>query len=243
VDAGGNTSILTAAGAPNCTITIGNHPPVNLRAIDRHPAATRTIGAIIGTDIWVCGVSRWQWEFQLVDALNVDQEPSPRTFTTTTSSRFIRTTDIPNVAAGERFRVRVRPLFPNASAQSSFDLSNSFYLQIAGGLGMAEAGNDEAEVSDRVLMEVNTNDGISAALYPNPNNGEMVNLNLAGIDSDNVNVRIMDATGRIVWSNRFVVDGALNTIIAFDRPLTSGIYLVEMTFDSKVITERMMVTK
>jgi hypothetical protein len=242
-DTGNNTSVVTANGAPNCTITIGNHPAVNLRAIDRHPATTRTIGAFIGTDIWVCGTVAWQWEFQLVNPDNSPAELNPRVVTTTTSSRFIRTSDIPNVLAGERFRVRVRPLFANPSAQSSFDTANSFYLQIANNLGMAEANEADAIITDRVLMEVNTNDGIFAALYPNPNNGEMVNLNLAGIDSDNVNVRIMDAAGRIVWTNRYVVDGALNTIIAFDRPLTSGIYLVEMTFDNQVITERMMVTK
>jgi hypothetical protein len=242
-DTGDNTSVVTANGAPNCTITIGSHPAVNLRAIDRHPATTRTIGAFIGTDIWVCGTVAWQWEFQLVNPDNSPAELNPRVVTTTTSSRFIRTSDIPNVLAGERFRVRVRPLFANPSAQSSFDTANSFYLQIANNLGMAEANEADAIITDRVLMEVNTNDGIFAALYPNPNNGEMVNLNLAGIDSDNVNVRIMDAAGRIVWTNRFVVEGALNTIIAFDRPLTSGIYLVEMTFDNQVITERMMVTK
>jgi hypothetical protein len=71
----------------------------------------------------------------------------------------------------------------------------------------------------------------------------MVNLNVSGIDSDNVFVRITDAMGRIVYTNRFAVEGSLNTIVTFAEPLASGIYNVEFTVDGQIMTERMIVAK
>jgi hypothetical protein len=159
---------------------------------------------------------------------------------TGTSSRFFRTSNIPGVFGGARYRVRIRPVF--ASGPGTYDDASFFYLRIAGVAPGMVVAEDETLPSE-LYMERNTENGVFAAIYPNPSNGELVNLNLAGIDSENVNIRIMDATGRVVWTNRYVVEGALNTVIAFDRPLTSGLYMVEMTFGNEVITERMMVTK
>ena len=84
---------------------------------------------------------------------------------------------------------------------------------------------------------------LNVQVYPNPNNGEMVNLNVAGIESDNVFVRITDAMGRIVYTNRFTVEGSLNTIVTFAEPLASGIYNVEFSVDGQIMTERMIVAK
>ena len=240
VDAGGNTSTITATSNETCPISITQHPLTNLRFIDRDPA-TRAIGAFISSDVSVCAVTNWEWTFELVDEFGVPNGlEGPVSVLANTTSRFIRTSQIPDVLPGNRYRVRVRPIF--ASGPGVFDDLSFNYLLIAGTAGMVDVFDNTAN-PEEVYFERNTENGVFAALYPNPNNGDMVNLNLAGIDSDNVNVRIMDASGRIVWTNRYVVEGALNTIIAFDRPLTSGIYLVEMTFDNQVITERMMVTK
>jgi len=39
------------------------------------------------------------------------------------------------------------------------------------------------------------------------------------------------------------VEGSLNTVVNFSKPLTSGLYLVEFREGSNVITQRMMVGK
>ncbi len=242
-------NLVDAAGAPvqviansneTCTITIAPQPAVNLRAADRDPV-TRAIGAFISTDISVCAVQSWDWSFELVDNLGMPADLlGAQIVNTGSSSRYFRTSNIPGVFGGARYRVRIRPVF--ASGPGTFDDASFFYLRIAGvAPGMVVA--DEETTPSELYMERNTENGVFAAIYPNPSNGELVNLNLAGIDSENVNIRIMDATGRVVWTNRYVVEGALNTVIAFDRPLTSGLYMVEMTFGNEVITERMMVTK
>jgi hypothetical protein len=47
----------------------------------------------------------------------------------------------------------------------------------------------------------------------------------------------------VIWKSDLVAEGTVNTTIAFDRPLASGIYTVELVYDGKVMTERMMVQK
>jgi len=89
---------------------------------------------------------------------------------------------------------------------------------------------------------INTS-SIVANIYPNPNTGDMVNLNLTGIEQGDVFVRILDGMGKVVYTNRYTVEGSLNTIVTFSKPLASGIYLVEFTSDDEVITQRMMVAK
>jgi hypothetical protein len=84
---------------------------------------------------------------------------------------------------------------------------------------------------------------ISSNIYPNPNNGDVMNINLTGVTSSEVFVRIMDSMGREVYTNRYSVDGSLNTMVSFSKPLAQGVYMVEFTAGTEVITQRMMVTK
>lgn len=232
--------VIIAQSTTTCPITITQHPLVNLRTADADPN-TRTIGAFIGTDVLVCGNTDWEWTFELVDGTGAPiGVEGPVSVITGSTSRYIRTSQIPGVSAGNRYRVRVRPIF--GAESGVFDDATFRYLQIAGSAGMVDAFDGEV-APEALLVERNTENGVFAALYPNPNNGDMVNLNIAGLDSESVQVRIFDATGRVVFSNRYVVEGALNTIVSFSNPLTAGMYIVEMTFGKEVITERMMVSK
>jgi len=49
--------------------------------------------------------------------------------------------------------------------------------------------------------------------------------------------------GRVVYTNRYTVDGSLNTIVTFSKPLAGGLYMVEFTSGNEVVTQRMMVTR
>jgi hypothetical protein len=64
-------------------------------------------------------------------------------------------------------------------------------------------------------------------LFPNPNNGQQVNVYVAGMEGD-LQVRVTDATGKVVLQERFVVEGSLNTALNFQNALSSGLYQVEM---------------
>jgi len=133
------------------------------------------------------------------------------------------------------YRVTVTPVFPTGTGNVGPDR----WLQIAGPAPMVLEGT-EADAANYAKSVVEP--GIETALYPNPSNGEVVNLNITGV-SGSVQVRILDGMGRVVYTNNLVVDGSLNTLVTFARPLASGLYTVEMTVDGKVMTERLMVQK
>ena len=83
------------------------------------------------------------------------------------------------------------------------------------------------------------NDGF--AVYPNPSTGEILNVNITDIQSEKINVRVLDATGRIVLNNQYSVDGSLNTMIEFAEPLQNGIYMVEYTDNTTVKSQRLVI--
>jgi len=89
------------------------------------------------------------------------------------------------------------------------------------------------------------NDAIETAdaigLYPNPNRGQLFNINIADVTSDEVYVSILDATGRLVYNNRYVTSGSLNTVVAFTQPLKPGVYMVQFLASGVVTTKQMIV--
>jgi hypothetical protein len=80
-------------------------------------------------------------------------------------------------------------------------------------------------------------------VYPNPNNGNEININLTDIGSGELMVKIVDAVGRTIYNNRYTVDGSLFTKIDFTEQLTGGIYLVEFTINGETMNERMIVER
>ncbi|MEN9947597.1 MAG: hypothetical protein RL106_420, partial [Bacteroidota bacterium] len=82
----------------------------------------------------------------------------------------------------------------------------------------------------------------TTSIYPNPNNGQSVNFAVSGMEGE-MNVRIADATGRMVYANRYMVEGSLNTTIDFGQTLAGGVYMVEMIQNGEMKTMRMVVSK
>jgi hypothetical protein len=76
-------------------------------------------------------------------------------------------------------------------------------------------------------------------VYPNPSNG--TDLNISGIESDNVQVKIFDSMGRKIQSERFIVDGTLQTKLNFQSELANGIYLIEVSSENIVQTVRVLI--
>ncbi|MFM7104373.1 MAG: T9SS type A sorting domain-containing protein, partial [Flavobacteriales bacterium] len=102
------------------------------------------------------------------------------------------------------------------------------------------AGTTIEEVTESDAMR--SDNEASANIYPNPNSGDMVNINLFGVEGA-VAVRVIDATGRIVYTETYFVEGSLNTIATFAEPLAAGVYNIEFNSNGNVTTERMMVTR
>ncbi len=134
------------------------------------------------------------------------------------------------------WRVRWKPLFGAVEGEfgSPQIIAVNGTLSPSSSMTVNDTDNEYSTESTTVL---------EASFYPNPNSGEMINLNLTGISSNNLSVRVMDTMGKIVYTHRFTVEGSLNTVITFSKPLSQGIYMIEIEDGDIIVFRRMIVAK
>jgi hypothetical protein len=86
-------------------------------------------------------------------------------------------------------------------------------------------------------------EGITLSLWPNPNNGEQLYLQLSEVDAGvtQVTVELHDAFGKRVMSRVIPVNGPFNTVIDLEGSLSGGLYLVNLTAGEKVFTQRLVI--
>jgi hypothetical protein len=234
----GGPDVITIQGPTTgicANVPISAQPNVEVRSTQRCPVVLQRytyLGAtaVAGSPI-MCGATGYTWELTAAAGCPGVATGIPVEFNT--PSVYLNLNSLPNLGVNNgNWIVRVRPNF--AYGNGTYGPAQTIVVAntAAGGMLSEEA---EAE-SLRQLDEANAN------IYPNPNNGEMVNLNLNGLEG-NVMVRIMDAVGRVVYTQNFIVEGTLNTIASFAEPLSSGLYSIEFSTNGTVVTEKMVVTK
>ncbi len=85
----------------------------------------------------------------------------------------------------------------------------------------------------------------SSMLYPNPNMGTEVRLELAGLGDDNheVMIQIYDINGQLIQNEGFgQVGDSVSRLIHFNRNLATGMYMVHAVVDGeRFATERMII--
>jgi hypothetical protein len=233
--AGVAETINVPALAP-CSMSTIAQPVTALRTSDRCTTGPRFRGSVVASLPWVCGATNWRWEFT---ELNAQSQPVglPIAVNRGAASNYLSLGSVLQLQYGKTYSVRTAPILSYTG--TNYQWGTTFCMSIVGSAGMVVDGSQAA--TPTVRME--TTDEVNMSLYPNPTHGTDVNINLSGVDSDNVQIRVVDAMGRQVWSNRYSVSGVLNTNITFERPLANGLYMVEAIFNGEVQTQRMMVQK
>ncbi len=225
-DAFGNTNTLTANGAIVSTITMTPEAPLFVRSTDTCPVY-KTLTGSIATNRSVCGTKNYTWEFTLTNSLPFNEEGALG------ASRILSLSQVDGIANGQQYGVRIRSNHFDNVSNSGF--STSACVQTIGAAGMPT-------VEDGGVIAERSENGVTTSIYPNPNSGQSVNFAVSGMEGD-LNVRIVDATGRMVFANRYVVEGSLNTTIDFGQTLAGGVYMVEMIQNGQMKTMRMVVNK
>lgn len=238
--AGGTENIFVAGtlAAGNCaSVTMATQPMVEVKSVQECPAVLLRSNYLIGVPVAgnnnACGAINYTYEFTQLDACGGTTSGFPTEYTTTTPTPYLKLANLTNYANTGYWRVRIRPnfLYGNGSYGPPSDISvNNTAASV-----MID-NNGPSNNNTKSVVE-----SMSTALYPNPNNGELINLNITGLDGDVVGVRVVNALGQVVFSHQYVVDGSMNTIVAFDQPLSDGVYLVEFNVNGESIVERMMV--
>ena len=235
-DGNGNVQEIIVENDEPCTLTMNPQPVTQLRASDNQANfGAHFLGGYVGATPFVCGVVEWEWNF-----VNTDGTQLPVTYLSGSSNRFIQLSAVGALQEGAVYETSVRPVF--AGGAGSFGPIE--LLAIVGPAEIVEIESpvvlaDDAERLDIVEMS-------AATIYPNPNNGEVVNVNITDIPTnvDRVAIDIFDVAGKLVASQQIPTTGTANLLVQMPlNDLNSGMYLVNITVDGAVTTERLTISK
>jgi hypothetical protein len=224
-------SPVTVTGNEICSIVVSAQPNTVLRPTDSCSNGPRLLGQSVAAQPFVCGAIDWKWEFTRTDVPEL-----PIVYYRGNNNRFVRLNTISGLVPGGTYSVRVAPVFGYGDGA----YGTTACLSIVGAGGMIEQGTD-----DEVVAQIKLDETAApvAMVYPNPSNGDMVNLFLENLTDDVVVVDVIDMFGRVVFAQQYTVEGALNTVITFDNQLAGGIYLLNIYTAEGVVTERLVVQK
>ncbi len=229
-DAFGTVTPATARGNAAASFQLASEADLNVRTNDRCAAGFKSTASSIATNRSVCGTTRYVWEMTMVypqASLPLEvQGPLG-------GSRVLMLNAVPAIANGQRYDVRVASKHVDGLTVTAYGSTQC--VKTLGAAGMPT-------IEDEITVYERSENGITATIYPNPNNGQTVNFSITGFEGA-LNVRVSDATGRQVYSNLFMVEGAMNTTLEFAQTLANGIYMVELLQNGELKTMRMVVSK
>jgi hypothetical protein len=233
-DAFGNMNTINAKGSLVSGVGLNSEATLFVRTIDACPNFKSPTTGSIATDRSVCGVDRYEWQFTEANSAGTPIGLPNLTpiYGPSGASRVLALSTVPGIAGAKFYNVKIRTKHADGVSLSSW--GNTSCVKTIGAAGMAVANED--------IIANTLSNGAEVMLYPNPNNGQGVNVQIHGMDGD-VQVRLMDGNGRLVKSDRWIVEGSLNTTLDFDQTLSTGLYQVEFIQGNARTTLRMSVVR
>jgi hypothetical protein len=238
-------------------ITVLPAANVALRSSDQLSNGPRYRGSIVASLPWVCGVTNWRWRFTEVNPLTLQTVGLPIEQNRGAASNYINLNNVAALQFGKTYAVQSAPLFSYTG--TNYQWGPVTYMAIIGSAGLivdpsegASQGSEKdvlqgaSQDSTKGLPEdlaQHLSENLELNVYPNPSNGSDLKLNISGIESDNVQVKIFDSMGRKIQSERFIVNGTLQTELNFQSKLSNGIYLIEVSSENMVQTARILIEK
>lgn len=230
---GSGTAEPSTITGPPCVITMAANPDVFLRTADQCSAGPRPANAIVAANRWVCGASHYEWRFRQVAPLLDVAFGTPVAGAPT--NRFLNLMPV-GLVPGAQYEVQVRPVFPGGVMGS---WGTTTCLQLIGSL--SAEGDQEPAAGLRSAVEAS--EVARWSIYPNPSAGDALTIRWMEGDAADVQIRVMDGTGRVVAASRSIVNAGSAIPMEFAEPLASGVYLVELTSGGKSSTSRWMVQR
>ena len=234
----GTSENITVLSSNACELVITPAPSAALRASDNLTnAGPLPLGRYIAASPWVCTAIEWEWVFS-----NTNGSQLPITHFSGAPSRFIRLSDVDGLNAGDVYNVQVRPVFATGYV-GAFGATDQ--IAIIGALGMVDDVTTpvaNTEIDERVEETVIE---AGVALYPNPNRGDFVNVNIANVAEgvDRVIFDLYDLTGKRVISEQIAVAGSGVNVVMPLNGLADGMYIANIIVGDEVHTERIAVQK
>ncbi|MBI1266965.1 MAG: T9SS type A sorting domain-containing protein [Cryomorphaceae bacterium] len=236
-DGNGDGEDIAVLGDEPCSIVVSPVPATQLRTSDNQANyGPHFLGDFVAATPFVCGVVDWTWTFSITDGSQL-----PITHLRGSSNRFIRLNTIPGLIPGAVYSVTVKPEFANGAVTLP---GVAELLSIIGPVNM-EGTIASPVVNEESAERLDVTDVTTEPLYPNPNNGELVYINVNNIaaDVDRITVDIFNGMGSLVMSEQIAVSGANMQNVLSLNGLASGVYTVKINVGSDVQTERLVIQK
>jgi len=232
-----NILVAGSSASVNCNdIAIMAQPDVHVRTEQRCPASllrsTYLNATRVGTAS-VCGAVNYTYQFTQVLSCNDGTTTGiPLTYTTTGTSPYLRLTVLPNLPNAGAWDVQVRPNFVYGSGT----YGPVQRILVTGTSASGELVYETVDANKSIEEEI-----VEGSVYPNPTNGESVNVSLSGLKKGQLQVRVLDASGRAITTHVYPVENSLRTTLVFERKLSAGIYMIEMTNAGSIRIDRLIV--
>jgi hypothetical protein len=239
-DAAGTSETLTVSALAPCSVTTSAQPATALKAADQCSAGQKFRGAIVYSLPWVCGATNWRWKFQELDA-GGNAVGLPIEVNRNAASNAISLGTIAQLQYGKTYAVQTAPIL--AYTGTNYAYGPAFNMCIIGAAGMVvDASQDVPQGSTKVASQ-NVAQGMELNIYPNPSNGNNIQLMLSGMETEVVQVRMLDAMGKQIWSNKYNSLELSNTSIEFAQSLSDGLYFIQVVSGNETISQRFLVRK
>jgi hypothetical protein len=236
----GVAEIISVPGLAPCSMSTATQPATALRTSDRCTAGPRFRGAVVASLPWVCGSTNWRWEFTELDTQG-QPVGLPITVNRGAASNYINLGSVLQLQNGKTYSVRSAPILPYTG--TDYVYGPAFDMCIIGTSGMiADDSQDAAQGSTKDASE-NVAQGLELSVYPNPSNGNNIQLMLSGMNTELAQVRILDAMGKQIWTNKFNTSELSNTSIELEQSLADGIYFIQIVSGKETISQRFLVRK
>lgn len=235
----GTPEQIIVTGYVTSLVTIASQPDVQVKSNQRCPATLLRSGFVSGSPT-ICGAVNYEFEFTETTSVGV---PIGSPFSVMTPTAFpFRTLSFTTPVAlinGSYYSVRIRPHF----AASVGTYGTPQCIRIAAPTSappMRPSMDEEVEEGDILLVDLSEADEF-VSIYPNPGDGDMIQLSIVSQNATIVGFKLIDPLGKIVENRQFNSSGTLNELIHFSQRLTSGLYMVEVILNNKIITRRLII--
>ncbi len=205
----GNLHELTATSGSACSVTMSSEATIALRSADRCPAL-KPLSSYISIDRTICAAEKYEWEFSQV--LPVAQA-AIRVMGGVNSS-ILMLTNVPGIANGRTYNVRVRPVYFNGT-KGEWGTAQCLSTAASGMIVQNDNSNPIIETVVTPTFEI----------YPNPTSGEQVQLIWKDGADAHDEVTVWDLQGKRVMNLSFNQSES-NILTLPTVGLADGVYFV-----------------
>lgn len=239
-DGSGAVETISVPALGTCSVATIAEPATTLRSSDRCTAGPKFRGAVVASLPWVCGVSNWRWRFQEVD-LGGNPVGLPIEINRNAASNYLTLSTVAQLQNGKTYAVQTAPVFSYTG--SNYNWGPAFNMCIIGSVGMVvDASQDVPQGSTKEASQ-DLAQQLELSIYPNPSNGSNIQLMLSGMNTEVAQVRMLDAMGNLIWTNKFNTLELSNTSIELEQGLADGIYFIQVVSGKETISQRFLVKK